>query len=109
MADELVPLCPTADIPENSVRCVQAGDRVLAVYNIGGTFYVTDDRCTHAEASLADGLLDGDVIECSMHFGAFHVPTGKPVAEPCSIPLRTYKAVVRDGQVLADLDKAAGD
>ena len=82
---------------------------MLAVYNIGGTFYVTDDQCTHAAASLADGLLDGDVIECSMHFGAFHVPTGKPVAEPCSIALRTYKAVVRDGQVLVDLEKSAAD
>ena len=107
MADELVALCPTADIPENSVKCVEAGGRVLAVYNIGGAFYVTDDECTHGAASLADGMLDGDVIECTMHFGAFHVPTGKPVAEPCSIALRTYKAVVRDGQVFADLEKAA--
>ena len=109
MADALTPLCSTADIPENSVKSVESGGRMLAVYNIGGAFYVTDEQCTHAAASLADGLLDGDVIECSMHFGAFHVPTGKPVAEPCSVPLRTYRTAVRDGQVLVDLEKAAGE
>ena len=109
MSETLVPLCPTAEVPENSTKCVEAGGRALAVYNIDGTFYVTDDECTHGAASLCDGILDGDVIECTMHFGAFHVPTGKPVQEPCSIPLRTYKVVVQDGQVFVDLQKSAGE
>ena|SRR5215217_1120066 len=109
MPEILVPLCPTADVAENSVKMVEAGGRVLAVYNIEGAFYVTDDECTHGAASLSDGILDGDIIECTMHFGAFDVKTGKPVQEPCSIPLRTYKVVVRDEQVLVDLEKSAGE
>ena len=109
MSETLVPLCPTVDVAENSVKLVETGGRALAVYNIDGDFYVTDDECTHGAASLADGILDGDVIECTMHFGAFDVKTGKPVQEPCSIPLRTYKVVVQDGQVFADLQKSAGE
>ena len=46
-------------------QAFEVGDSRLAVYNIGGGFYVTDDECTHASASLADGMLDGDVIECA--------------------------------------------
>jgi nitrite reductase/ring-hydroxylating ferredoxin subunit len=109
MSESLVPLCATADVPENSVKCAEAGGHRLAVYNIDGTFYVTDDECTHGAASLCDGILDDDVIECTMHFGAFDVKTGKPVQEPCSIPLRTYKVVVQDGHVFADLAKSAGE
>jgi nitrite reductase/ring-hydroxylating ferredoxin subunit len=109
MSETLVPLCAAAEVAENTVKLVEVGRRALAVYNIGGTFYATDDECTHGAASLADGILDGDVIECTMHFGAFDVKTGQPVQEPCSIPLRTYKVVVRDGQVFADLEKSAGE
>jgi ethylbenzene dioxygenase ferredoxin component len=85
-------------------------DNRLAVFNIGGTFYVTDDECTHAAASLADGLLEGDVIECCVHFGAFHVPTGEVKAPPCSVALRTYKVVLQGDDIYVDLDcDAAGE
>jgi nitrite reductase/ring-hydroxylating ferredoxin subunit len=46
-----------------TVRAFAVGSNRLAVYNIGGAYYVTDDECTHAAASLADGMLDGDVID----------------------------------------------
>src|SRR3546814_10365880 len=49
----------------------------LAVYNVDGEFFVTANRCTHGEASLADGMLEDDVIECALHGGAFNVRTGE--------------------------------
>ena len=59
---------------------------------------------------LADGMLDGDVIECCMHMGSFHVPTGNVVAPPCEVPLRTYKVVLEGDDVFADLaQNAAGE
>jgi nitrite reductase/ring-hydroxylating ferredoxin subunit len=111
MADDtVVRICAQADIAPESVAAFDVGDRRLAVFNIGGTFYVTDDECTHAAASLADGMLDGDVIECAVHMGAFHVPTGEVKAPPCQVALRTYKVVLKDGDVFADLDRdAAGE
>jgi nitrite reductase/ring-hydroxylating ferredoxin subunit len=109
MADTLISLCPSADIPENSVKRVEVGNHVLAVYNIAGAFYATDNECTHGAASLSDGLLEGDVIECTMHFGAFNARTGAAVQSPCSISLRTYKVVVREGKILVDLTKTAAD
>jgi nitrite reductase/ring-hydroxylating ferredoxin subunit len=108
MADNLTSLCATADIPENSVKRFEVGNHVLAVYNVGGVFYVTDDECTHGAASLSDGILDGDIIECTMHFGAFNVCTGEAVQAPCTIALRSYKAVVVDGKIQVDLEKTAG-
>lgn len=109
MSNALVTVCPTSDVPENSAKRFEIGKHVLAVYNVGGEFFVTDDECTHGAASLADGVLEDDVIECTMHFGAFNVRTGAVVQAPCSIPLRTYKVVVQDGNVLVDLDKTAKD
>ena len=107
MTDKLVTLGPASDIPENSVKRFEIGNHVLAVYNVGGAFYATDDECTHGAASLSDGILEDDIIECTMHFGAFNCRTGEAVQAPCSIPLRTYKVVVRDGKIMVDLEKTA--
>jgi nitrite reductase/ring-hydroxylating ferredoxin subunit len=109
MTDNLTTLCPVSDIPENSVKRCEVGNHVLAVYNVGGAFYVTDDECTHGAASLSDGILEDDIVECTMHFGAFNCRTGEAVQAPCSIALRTYKVVVQDGKILVDMEKTAGD
>jgi nitrite reductase/ring-hydroxylating ferredoxin subunit len=106
---ELVKVCPTSEIAENSAKSFELGNNYIAVYNIGGTFYATDNECTHGAASLADGILEDDIIECALHFGAFNVKTGAPVQAPCFTPLRTYKVVVQDGQVMVDLEKTAED
>jgi nitrite reductase/ring-hydroxylating ferredoxin subunit len=110
MADSVVRICAQSDIAPESVKAYEVGDRRLAVFNIEGNFYVTDDECTHASASLADGMLEDGVIECSLHFGAFDVKTGDVKAPPCSIALRTYKVLLQGDDVFVDLDKdAAGE
>jgi nitrite reductase/ring-hydroxylating ferredoxin subunit len=110
MAESVVRVCAQADVAPDSAKAFEVGDRRLAVFNIGGTFYVTDDECTHAAASLAEGMLDGDVIECCLHFGAFHIPTGAVKAPPASVALRTYKVELQGDDVFVDLDRdAAGE
>jgi nitrite reductase/ring-hydroxylating ferredoxin subunit len=110
MTDNVVRICAQSEIAPESAKAYEVGDRRLAVFNVEGKFYVTDDECTHASASLADGMLEGDVIECSLHFGAFDVKTGAVKAPPCSIALRTYKVLLQGDDVYIDLDKdAAGE
>jgi nitrite reductase/ring-hydroxylating ferredoxin subunit len=110
MADNVVRICAQSDIAPESVKAYEVGNRRLAVFNIEGNFYVTDDECTHASASLADGMLEDGVIECSLHFGAFDVKSGAVKAPPCSIALRTYKVLLQGDDVFVDLDKdAAGE
>jgi nitrite reductase/ring-hydroxylating ferredoxin subunit len=109
-AENVVRVCGKSDVAPDSVKAFAVGANTLAVYNIGGTIYATDDECTHAAASLADGMLDGDVIECCMHMGSFRVPTGEVVEPPCEVPLRTYKVIVKDDDVFVDLSRnAAGE
>ena len=107
MADNIARVCTQAEIAPDSVKAFDVGDKRLAVFNIAGKFYVTDDECTHASASLADGMLDGEVIECCMHLGAFHVPTGAVKAPPCAVALRTYKVLIQGDAVFVDLDRDA--
>ena len=106
---ELTKICAISDVTEGAVKRFEIGDNVIAIYNVGGSFYATDNECTHGAASLADGILEDDIIECTLHFGAFNVKTGEAVQAPCFTALRTYKVVVQEGQVHVDLAKSAAD
>ncbi|MQA12060.1 MAG: Rieske 2Fe-2S domain-containing protein [Pseudonocardiaceae bacterium] len=93
------------DVEEDDVICARSCGRDLAVFNIEGSYYVTDDCCTHEEASLSEGYLQEDTIECPRHQGVFHVPTGKPMAAPVTEPLRTYQVRVEDGRLWVRFDE----
>lgn len=92
-------ICPARDLAVNTIRRFDVAGNPVALYNIDGAVYATDDTCTHGMSSLSKGELDGDVVECSLHFGAFHVPSGKPVGAPCSHALRTYRTEIQEGIV----------
>jgi p-cumate 2,3-dioxygenase ferredoxin subunit len=82
------------------------GGHKVAVYNVDGDFYATDDLCTHGQSSLSDeGMLDGKVVECSWHFGAFDVTTGEALQMPCREPLKTWPVTVLDGVVCVVLEE----
>lgn len=80
-----------------------AGRPPLAVYNLEGRFYVTDDTCTHGKASLSEGYVEGTAIECPWHGGRFDIATGVPTCLPAVEPIATYRvAVVGDDVCIGD-------
>ncbi|GIL39117.1 non-heme iron oxygenase ferredoxin subunit [Roseiterribacter gracilis] len=85
-------LCASSDLKPGSMRqFLVRGTTAIALYRIGDAFYATDDTCTHAVACLSEGELEGDVVVCPVHFGEFHVPTGKALGFPAVEDLRTYR------------------
>ena len=70
----------------------------MAVYNVDGTFYATQDECTHADGPLSEGDMDGAVVICPWHASCFDVTTGAVVEGPAKEPLQVYRVVV-DGDV----------
>ena len=94
-------LCDTADVEENcGLQVIIEGYPKLAVFHLeNGEFHVTDDTCTHGDASLADGEIDGCEVECPFHAGAFDIVTGEACGAPCTIDLKTYTSIVKDGKV----------
>lgn len=100
-ANELIEVCAAQDVAPGEMRRFEpVGCAPLAVYNVGGTYYVTSDVCTHGEASLAsDGVLQGHIVECGWHYGAFDVRTGEVASSPCEVALRSYPVILREGRV----------
>lgn len=98
----LLELCKTADVPLQGALKVETAGLVVAVFNINGRFFVTDDSCTHGPGSLSEGCVEDDIVECDFHNGAFNIRTGEVVAAPCLIALRTYAVSVVDDKVCID-------
>ena len=98
-----VTLCAAADVPDDDVLEVVRDGHVYCAYRIGGRHYVTDGICTHAVARLAEGFVIDEYIECPMHNGRFHIPTGRVDAPPACEPLRTWPARVEGGALQIDV------
>ena len=103
MSAERLDLCSTSDVAPGSALKVEIGDLVLAVFNVDGEFYVTDDTCTHGPGSLSEGYIEDDVVECNFHNGQFNIKTGEVVLPPCMIPIKTYPVSVVDDRVTIEV------
>ncbi len=57
-------------------RTVAVCGRAVALYNVGGRFYATDNLCPHKRGPLGDGFLEGAVVVCPWHNWRFEVITG---------------------------------
>jgi nitrite reductase/ring-hydroxylating ferredoxin subunit len=95
-------LCRTSDVEAGGALRIERDDLTLAVFNIAGKFFVTDDACTHGPGSLSEGYIEDDIVECNFHNGQFNIKTGEVVAPPCMVPVKTYKTVVEDGKVFIE-------
>jgi nitrite reductase/ring-hydroxylating ferredoxin subunit len=96
-------ICAVSDVAPGTARRVTIGDLTIAVFNLGGDFFATDDICTHGFASLSEGYIEDGIVECPWHGGRFDIRTGAPREDPCRIPLRVYAVTIRDADVWVDL------
>ena len=94
----MIPVCPLTDLPPGTAVRLDAGT-ALAVFNADGRLYALDDTCTHQDASLADGYLEGCFVECPLHASTFDLRTGRRSGPPARTAVRTHEVVVRDGTV----------
>ncbi|MSP81168.1 MAG: non-heme iron oxygenase ferredoxin subunit [Rhodospirillales bacterium] len=88
-----------SSIAPGNVVGLKVGELNLALYNIDGTFYATDDVCTHAYALLSTGWLEGDVIECSLHGGQFDVKTGRGLGAPIVCDVKTFPVRISGNKI----------
>jgi len=92
------------DVQPGAMSPVEIGDLQIAIFNVAGEFFATDNVCTHAYALLTDGILEDDIVECPLHAACFNVKTGRIVCEPAESDLRVYQTrlVERRIEILLD-------
>jgi 3-phenylpropionate/trans-cinnamate dioxygenase ferredoxin subunit len=97
-------LASVKDLPKSGGKEFRVDGRRIALFNVGGRLHAIDGVCTHAEASLAEGELTGDVVACPLHFAEFNVCTGEALSPPAEEPVRCYPVRVEGDEVFIELD-----
>lgn len=100
-------ICNVKDVAPGEMRKFETEVGTLLAFNRKGEFFITDDQCTHATASLAEGDYFDDTVSCPVHWGEFNIMTGEATAKPCKKPLRTYRVMIEDDAVYIDSDLPA--
>lgn len=72
-----VALADVSDCPPNSAREFVVEDRIVALFNVAGTYYALDGVCPHQGGPLGQGELCGHVVTCPWHGWQFDVRTGQ--------------------------------
>lgn len=98
----MIEVCRLDELPPGEVAVVKTAHRRIAVFNADGELYAVDDRCTHQEAYLSDGWLEGCLVECPLHSASFDLRTGLPTGPPATGPVRVYAVEVSDSVVYVD-------
>jgi 3-phenylpropionate/trans-cinnamate dioxygenase ferredoxin subunit len=101
---ERITIARTEDVPSGCGLAVNVEGLHIAVFNVGGTYYAIDDTCTHAEASLAEGDIDGTTVECALHGARFDLITGEAVGPPADRPVTAYRVHVEDGEIQIEVE-----
>jgi len=98
--------CNADEIEDEEVLRFDHNDKTFAIYNLGGSFYVTDGFCTHEQQHLADGIVMDGIIECPLHMGQFDIETGEALSGPVCINLNTYPIKNENGKLYLGLSTA---
>ncbi|MEM7351637.1 MAG: non-heme iron oxygenase ferredoxin subunit [Acidobacteriota bacterium] len=102
---EFVKVAKTSDIEDQCARCVEIGGHPIALFNLGGEFYAIDDLCTHEDAPLSEGYVEGEEVECPWHAARFNIKSGKALCEPAYEDVSAYKVRVVGDDIEVEFGK----
>lgn len=98
------------DVSPGKMKPVELEEKEILLANSDGKVYALCDRCSHMNAPLSMGTLNGKVVTCAMHGARFDVTTGKKIAEPMApdpskfpepIPESLQKMFARSAEIMS--------
>jgi 3-phenylpropionate/trans-cinnamate dioxygenase ferredoxin subunit len=103
---ERIDVCPEGELPPGAMRTVEWEDLELMVVNCGGELLAMEDRCSHDDGPLAEGLVDhaACTVECPRHGSLFDLRSGRPLTLPAYRAVETFPVVVEDGVVRVEVE-----
>ncbi len=88
-----------ADVADGTSKMIYFAGEQVALVRAGQQLYAVANRCSHANASLADGTVADGGLTCASHGSTFDLATGEPSCGPANRPLTTYAVRTEDGGI----------
>ena len=90
------------DVDPGKGKEVIVDGKHIAIFNQNG-FYALDSVCVHQDGSLTSGKVEGDVVECPLHFWHYNIKTGQLLDYIKGVRLRTYKVEAKVDGIYVDV------
>jgi 3-phenylpropionate/trans-cinnamate dioxygenase ferredoxin subunit len=94
-------LCAEGDLAIGEARRLDHSTPI-SVFRSDSGYYAVADLCTHGQASLAEGYVEGDTVECPLHMAQFCLRTGKALTPPANRPVEVFPVVIEAGQIFVE-------
>ena len=95
----------TSDFPEAQAIALEVSGLAIVVCNYQGKLYAVENRCSHDQAELGGGEMDGCQIVCPRDQTKFDVRDGTVTAPPAVFPIDCYDITVRGKSVYVELEE----
>ena len=92
-----------AELQAGEMKLVEEGDERILLVNIDDNFYAVSEVCTHSDAPLSEGFLEGEEIECPWHVSRFSLKTGEASEPPAIEPLKVYTVKVEGEDIFIEV------
>ncbi len=92
----MIRACPLSALARGEAVRLETEPPIAVFHTEDGELFAIDDTCTHQDASLADGWLEGCEVECPLHASRFDLRTGAVDAPPAKLPVRAHTVQVHD-------------
>ena len=103
MQNNWIDAAATDAVPQDDVIGVTVGGKSIALYQVDDQVFATDNICTHGNARLCDGFLEGHEIECPLHQGKFDIRNGKAMCAPLTEDIKIYPVKIEGNRVFIAL------
>jgi 3-phenylpropionate/trans-cinnamate dioxygenase ferredoxin subunit len=101
---KFITVAKISDVQPGKMKTFKVSGKRVLIANLEGTFFATQDLCTHDNGPLGDGELIGEDVECPRHGARFNVKTGKVSALPAMLPIKTLPVQVEGDAILVAVE-----
>lgn len=98
-----VKVARVGEVKPGQVKTLTVNGQRVALTNVEGTYFATQDLCTHDGGTLGAGEVFDHEIECPRHGGRFDVRTGEVTALPPMFPIKCFPVRVQGDEILVAL------
>ena len=98
-----IKIAKKSDIPNEKGKELNVNGNRVAIFHTNGKYYALEALCRHQDGSLAPGKIDGEVVECPLHFWHYNIRTGELLDYLKDVKLETYNIDIRGNDIFIDI------